>query len=323
MTTQEPLLKSINIGGKEFKWNRDLGVAPYFTWKLRKRVRQKKACNVVVTGEAGEGKSYTAQQIARNIDPTFGAITKRYRKLDPEFILPQVVFSYKNYLDVLLKLPMGKPIVFDEPSYAMGKREWYKQVNQALVKTIESQRFLVKPLIIPIINTSLLDKTIRSYLIQFMVVMHDRGKGVVYRFQASQFQDKVYRKFVCRIKYGLMDNDKCNRDTCLDCKKIDDCMLLRARYEKKKQSIKMDRYQDDLEAATTRESERMTLEQLAEVVMPFFKDYTIDMKINVTKMKILLRERKGIRIGKNKSYDLRTLLEMKYPELFTIKPIIQ
>ena len=35
-------------------------------------------------------------------------------------------------------MKMGKCIVFDEPSYALGKRDWYKEIQKVLVHTIES-----------------------------------------------------------------------------------------------------------------------------------------------------------------------------------------
>ena len=310
------LLRRTNIGGYEYLINKDLGVLPIFTWEIRNRVRQKKACNIVVVGEAGTGKSYVGMEICRSINRSFGRIDSRYAKLDPVFNIPQVVFSYNEYLQILLRLGRGHPIMLDEPSYAIGKREWYKQVNMAMVKSIESARFMVKPLIIPIINTSLLDKTIRSYLIQYMVVLHDRGRGVVYRIQASQFQEKVYKRFVCRIRYGMMDSNQCNRDSCLGCKKMKGCYLLRARYEKKKESIQLGRYAQDLEETKAMEGTRLTLEQLMEKAIPLMDQFTSDKQIDVTKMKLLIRTEHKIRIGNNKAYDLKKLMEIKHPEWF-------
>ena len=95
-----------------------------------------------MTGEAGVGKSYLAFVLALLLDKKFG--------------VDQIVYTYSDYMRLLRGLPMGRVIVFDEPSYAMGKRDWYKQINKVLVQTIESQRFKVHPLIIPIINKSLL-----------------------------------------------------------------------------------------------------------------------------------------------------------------------
>ena len=140
-------IPEMNWHGWVCKVDANRGIAPVFSRELQRRVNKKLASNTAVVGEAGIGKSYMAIQMARI--------------LDPNMTIEQVVFTYSEYLKVLMELKMGKPIVFDEPSYAMGKREWYKQVNQALVKTMESQRFMVKPLFISVININLLDKTIR------------------------------------------------------------------------------------------------------------------------------------------------------------------
>jgi len=309
-------IKTVNIGGHEFKQNASLGIGPYFTNEIRKRVRKKKACNIAVVGEAGDGKSYTGLQVCRHLRKGWGMLNDRFAKYDPDYALPGVVYSYKEYLNILLKVGMGYPIEFDEPSYAMGKREWYKQINQALVKTVESARSMVKPLIIPIINISLLDKTIRGYLIQFMIVMHDRGKGVIYRIQPSQFQDKVYRKFFCTIRYGMMDNNQCNKDSCLGCRKLDNCYLMRARYEKKKANVMIERYEQDLVESERMETSQLTIDQLVKIALPHKELFTRDRVLNVLLMQTVLREELGIRIGRNKSYELGSTIKYTHPELF-------
>ena len=153
-------------------------------------------------------------------------------------------------MELLIDLKMGKAIVFDEPSYAMGKRDWFKDLQKVLVHTLESQRFLVHPLFIPIINMSLLDKTIRNYLIQFQIHVVGRGHAYVYRLKPSQATDKVYRKFMCELFYHQFDSQLCKKDSCLGCKKMgdlenpspDDCQIFRAQYERKKREIQFTRY---------------------------------------------------------------------------------
>jgi hypothetical protein len=54
---------------------------------------------------------------------------------------------------------------------------FYKELQKVLVHTPESQRFLVYPLSIAIVNLALLDKTIRAYLISH--VCHVIGRGHV------------------------------------------------------------------------------------------------------------------------------------------------
>ena len=150
------------------------------------------ATNVVFTGEPGIGKSYMATSVARVQE----GLT---RKGKDRFTVDQVVFTYTDFMELVLRLESGKIIVFDEPSYAIGKREWYKELNMALTKTIESFRFKVHPLFIPVVNKSLLDKTIRDYLIQYQVNEVARGRAIVYKLAPSQFKDKIYHEFFCEL----------------------------------------------------------------------------------------------------------------------------
>ena len=159
-----------NYHGWQMLYSESSNVGPYFSNELVRRVRRKLACNIVITGEAGISKSYMALDIARILEGLTRSGADR-------FTIDQVVFRYQEFMDLVLKLKAGKVIVFDEPSYAMGKREWYRDLNKALVQTVESFRFKVHPLLIPIINKSLLDKTIRDYLIQFQVHVKGQGAG--------------------------------------------------------------------------------------------------------------------------------------------------
>ena len=80
----------------------------------------------MVTGEPGEGKSYQAIDLCR-------VLQGKTKSGKDRFKINQVVFTYKQYMKLIIRLRMGLPIVFDEPSYAMGKRDWYLDLNKALV----------------------------------------------------------------------------------------------------------------------------------------------------------------------------------------------
>jgi hypothetical protein len=41
----------------------------------------------------------------------------------------QVVFSFREFLEAVLELKSGKPIVFDEPSYAISKHDWRARIG--------------------------------------------------------------------------------------------------------------------------------------------------------------------------------------------------
>lgn len=231
------------------------------------------------------------------------------------FKLDQVVFLYTQYMKAVIRLKLGKIIVFDEPSYAMGKRDWYKDLNKALVQTIESARFKVHPLFIPIINKALLDRTIRSYLIQFQIEVRDRGRAVVYRIYPSQHTEKIYRYTYCYLEYDLFDNDQCSRDSCLDCSRLLQkkdgahvCNLFRARYERKKANIQDVRYEQALDSAQYKETQELTFDQLLRIIMNDYElreEYKAEGNVNAALVREILRDKHTIKISRNKAYDLR------------------
>ena len=276
------------------------------------------ATNVVVVGEAGIGKSYMATDLCRVVEGR-KAIGKDRFKLD------QVVFTYKEFMELVLKLKAGKTIVFDEPSFAMGKREWYRQLNKALVQTIESFRFKIHPLFIPIINASLLDKTIRSHLIQYKVVLTDRGKATVYRIKPSQFKDEVYHNYLCGLKYGLLDHQLCNRESCLDCSKLTKknsakyaCNIFRARYERKKASIQDKRYEQARDIAYEIETRQLTDRHIENLSLVIKDKWLIEGKVDVQALRVALEDTYGIRLSNNKSYKIKRMIEMHHANLLEV-----
>lgn len=310
-------LKLMKFNGFETLVSSELGVAPYFSSLLRYRVHHKLACNIAVTGEPGIGKSYFAMDSARVYEGL-----KRNGK--DRFSVNQIVYFYSDYMALLNKLRMYKAIMFDEPSYAMGKRDWYKDLNKVLVQTLESQRFLVHPLYIPIINLALLDKTIRSYLIQFQIHVVGRGHALVYRVKPSQMEEKVYRYQITELFYRMFDNDKCSRDTCLGCKKLKrqlptgehECSLLRAEYERKKASIQHRRYEQAQESASRKESQDLTEKQIEELIMPHVEQLkTVKGQMDVTAMRLYLRDQ-GIHVSSWKAYNIKKMIELQHPDLF-------
>ena len=305
-----PKLKVMNFGGWETLVNKDVAVAPYFSSLLRKRVHRKQATNCVITGEAGEGKSYQSTDIARILE----GVTKSGKD---RFTLKQVVYFYSQHLDLTIWLAMGRPIVFDEPSYAMGKRDWYKDINKALVLTIESQRFKVHPFFMPIINKSLLDKTIRSYLIQYQIEMRKRGYAVVYRIYPSQHTEKIYRYELCRLRYQMFDQEYCQRDSCLDCNELLECKLFRARYERRKASVQTKRYESAREKAQRKEASALTNDQIERILYPYREKFTKeDDRIDATLMRIVAREDFGIVMGNNRGYEIAKAMKYHHPEDF-------
>lgn len=294
-------LKRVRISNATFLINKDLGYFPYFQWVIRGRIKRRKAVNVAVTGEAGEGKSYLAWTLCKLIDKIFS--------------VDQIVYKYSSYMDIFMPLGLGRPIMFDEPSYAMGKRDWYKQVNKVLVQTVESQRFMVHPLYIPVINKVLLDKTIRSYLLQFQVIVRDRGKADVYRIQASQFQPKIYHHFLCELHYPLIG--KCKKLSCLGCRQFKTCNEFRAQYERKKRSIQLPRYEQAKQTAAYHETQELTDRQIEKALLDYKEEILNDKgNISVARLRIIAKDELNLVIGHNRGYRIKEGLKMHYPKIF-------
>ena len=308
-------LGKYQIGNHEFLINSELGYYPYFSIELRDRIRKKKVINCIVTGEGGLGKSYQAMDFCRVLAPK-------------TFSVDDIVFLYPDFLRCVLTSPRGTPIEYDEPSYAMSKLDWFKEITKALVKTIESFRFKGKPLFIPIINKALLEKSIRSYLIQYHITMHDRGKATAYRTFSSQFQDKQYNYGMCDIEYKLFDNNLCDRDSCLGCRKLHArdfakrCNIFRAQYERKKANIQDKRYKDDLQDAKNKEAGELSYDEIEELAMPYFDKFYLPNKnkIDVDMLAVVLWKEEKIKVGHNKIYRLAKQILYDHPEMFSPHP---
>jgi len=280
----------------------DFGYGPYFINEMRRRMNQQLAVNVVITGEAGISKSYTAKSLCR--------------MLNPRFCVDDIVISYAEYMEALLKKNReGVPIMFDEPQYALDKRDWFNQVNKALVKTITSQRFRLRPLFIPIVNLSMLDKVLRSYLIQFHVIMQSRGIGTVYRLQPSQMEDKLYRSRICKLEYGLFDKNQCEKPSCLKCDNLETCEVFRAQYERKKATWLKGHDETQLDEAIAKEN-KITDDDLIAILYDnreLLKKGTA--VVDGYRIIVVLKDKAKIKIGKGRAYDLRSQLLYKYPDI--------
>ena len=299
--------QTMNFHG--FKAVRDAskGYAPYFQSMIAYRIKRKLATNLVVTGEPGIGKTYLATDICRIAE----GLDKHGKD---KFGLDQVVFTYSDFMKLVTEMPQGKMICFDEPSYSLSKRDWYRELNKVLVQTIESFRFKIHPLVLPIINKSLLDKTIRDHLVTFQVTMYDRGKATVYRVKPSQFNDKVYYSYFCKLDYSLMDMHLCDRESCLDCDKLPSCDIFRARYERKKATIQDTRYEQAIDKAQESETKHLTLSQLENLAMSIKDQWFKNGKIDVQKLRVTMFDAYGVRLGHSKSYELKSSLEVHHSD---------
>ena len=173
------------------------------------------------------------------------------------------------------------------------------------------------PLFIPIVNLALLDKTIRAYLISHVAHVIGRGHSLVYRVRPSQRREKVYWYQIGELYYRMFDNEQCDKDTCLGCKKIEECKIFRAQYERQKRGIQMERYEQGRDQAIQKESLDLTERQVEDVIEPVMDSLLTDKgTLDVAKMRIYLRDEHGIQISSWKAYTIKRNLELRFREKF-------
>ena len=288
-------LKWIKFHGRIVPYNAALGVTLKWFNHIQGRVTKKLSNKIIVVGEAGISKTYTAIAIAQFFDPRFS--------------VNEVIFGHRDYMELTLKLRAGRWITLDEPSYVLGKREWYNELNKILVQTIESDRYRVHPLIIPIISKDLLDKTLREHLIQFMIIMYDLGRGEIYRLTRDHFNDKVLYHHVCGLNVLTAKRNlvtECGRTTCLECQQLPNCnKFIWPQYERKRNEIQTQRYKRGMSDIEKKELRKLTFRDKIRLCKKRRKEL-IDEDENYDVTRIML----FLRISQAAAYRLKNALEL-------------
>lgn len=241
--------------------NASLGVVTKFLSTISGRINNGQTCQCVFTGRAGRGKSY--------------AMLKLSQILEPFFSIDQVVFTRADFARCVNTLPAKRIICVDETSYVSGKRSWQNPEQQKLMLLWESMRFTLLPVFSAVINISLLDKTLRDYLVVFQVDLRRRGEARCYELHPHPIENTVGVERIQTMFFEIPDWNFCKKPSCLlpACKNLKVCPLLRGRYEMKKHRIQRARYKAiEASSATTAK----TLVDWLEDFLPVYDKCTID-----------------------------------------------
>ncbi len=98
--------------------------------ELNKRMRNNEACNFVVTGEPGTGKTYFAKRLAQLLDPNFyiGDVPTP----DPEDDKSQMAFTLEHLYHLTgnnTPLKRGSALIIDEANFTLSSRDWNQSSN--------------------------------------------------------------------------------------------------------------------------------------------------------------------------------------------------
>ena len=252
----------------------DRFIHPWFSDLMKRRMTQGYNNILLFCGGAGIGKSYGGLKLCETLDETFG--------------INRVVFWPDEFIRESDKMRTRQWIMIDEPAISgiLGKRTWYQEMQQALVDQLETFRFRILGTVLCCINRNLLDRTVREYLLHFMVWMQGRGFGTVYEIQPSQFNPIVRTPFLGEVYLGLPSKE------------------LRDAYEAKRAKIQRARYLKALERIKTQETRAKTFNELlveARGRLDELRDS--DGNVSVAKIRSLLH------VGRNQAYDIKRLLD--------------
>jgi len=116
----------------------------------------------------------------------------------------------------------------------------------------------------------------------------------------------------------MLDSDLCTRDSCLDCKKLFECDIFRARYERKKASIQESRYSQALAQAQQIETKDLTIQQLENLCVTIPERFVEKGKIKVQMLILALEEVYGFTISDVKAYKIRARLLAHHPDILDV-----
>ena len=175
---------------KKENLNKDFANIDFLAKYMRNRVlKSNRNFLCCVIGATGTGKSYTSLKL--------GTMT------DPDFKMDNVVFSQKEFIDLLNsgKLKRGSAIIYDEIGVSQNARNWYSQTNKLLNGILQTFRHLNLIVFFTVPAMCFVDKQARLLFHGIIecksVDFHDKiGFAKPYFLQYNQQQDKVYQKFL-------------------------------------------------------------------------------------------------------------------------------
>lgn len=123
------------------------------------RINKNKNCIIVIVGETGGGKSYSALRLGE--------------VLDPKFDINRVAFNAEEFLRLLEKskkeLPRGSVILFDESGVAFQARNFMSLINKSLSYALQTCRFKNHIIILTVPDMKFIDSQGRRLIHMFLV----------------------------------------------------------------------------------------------------------------------------------------------------------
>lgn len=330
------VLELISWNGYKIIYTNEAGMNAEFFKEIRERSNKNKAVIIIITAEAGQGKSWFGLRFAQIFDPKFAILdVDEAPELgkDPS----QVPFEREHFLHLIgphSPLKYGQVIMPDEAQYGMGSRDWYDDQQKDLMKQIESVRSKGFIIVIVSLHLGLLDKIIRNYVLTYNFHIEDRGIATVYRLYTPRFEGKMFKKKLGQLILSLPDQEYCINDHCLPTgkdkrgcphlygneeKQIGTCYTIRALYERRKADFvgKRSLMAQEKAEASARKRQKKNDSEYVETIHTHYSEleWNRQKRIDTSSIQWILSEHMNEDISRERAYKYRKRFEKKYPEL--------
>jgi len=333
---------------QKFMWYRGY-VAPIgrhygvkFLNEIRYRMNYGHSNIILITGEAGQGKTWWALSLAQLIDKNFTII-------DPSEVndlstdRSQVCFDRSHIMYLIGEespLKYGQCVVIDEAQFAAGSRRWYDELQKDLMEQLESVRHKRLVIMIVALHRSLLDGIIRNHVVNYHIHVEKRGYGQPYYTWMPRFQKEAYIRKKEPLRLPMPDEYKCNSPNCLTCNlcwgtnkrsfqydnpELLKCATLRAIYERKKTDHigKLNRAtREKIENRKKKEmAKNFTIDDYVELVYQHKEDlaHTQLGTVRVPSVKQIVLKHMAVELGHTRAGHVRSALQEKYPDVLLQK----
>jgi hypothetical protein len=263
-------------------------VGGWFTRKVMGRIYSKNNVLIITTGPTGIGKSYCSLKLCEMFDPKFDS--------------GRIVFSMKEFLDLLPALPSKSFILFDECGVSIGHRTWLSPANMAISMVTQSFRYKYINVVFALPSRYYLDKVPRE-MCHYEIMMQKRGVGAVYKIYKSSFVDSTYTKYLGTLFLGLPSKDLTDEYEKMRAEHQD------ALYERlrKEQEVIVKKQEDKLEKALQPKRSFNGDVEKGMLILPQIVDATKDSDQGLIDVHKLRRrfDSIGIKLAHNRAYNIR------------------
>ncbi len=146
----------------------------------------------VATGLPNWGKSYWDMAVMEDFHKDWGLPDFRGKYLD--HANPPIVFNSYQFWLRMQTCGEWEWTLWDEPNKGLSHRDWYLDMNKAVVTYIQTFRFKHKPLLLALPHIRLLDKSARAVMVG-EAMMKRPGLARVHQLEPDYFGTREFFKY--------------------------------------------------------------------------------------------------------------------------------